>query len=217
MIRILIICLLLGISGCINKNINTLPLPPNQTQLMQDNAVNNLSSWQIYGKIRIYVKNPNTKVLLGRFAWQKGADQYSILKLNSTLNLKQLSIKIYPDNTYNYIENQQILNAKQHKLLEQDLEKFLNLKLIQLTAILNFNHLNYWLLGIPDPKLDYNKISPEAFTQKDWLVKYQKLKQVYVNNKYIFIPHTINLEYLGNKLIDNQIEFKIVVQKFIIT
>ena len=149
-----------------------------------------IDNWQLKGKISWHQKQPN-KSAICYIDWQKN-NKKSKIDFRSIMNIKSVSIESDNDKI------KVISSSDNIDEVQQDVDA------MSKAISLNLNNLNYWLLGVPNPKYDYFLLK-DGFKQQNWHIIYLKYK----SQGDFILPNKILMKNL-----DSDTVIKIVISSF---
>jgi len=153
----IIIVTLFGCTSNINHFNNQFKFNTEQLGVLK----NQLDNWRLQGKISWHQKQPNQSVIC-YVDWQKN-NKKSRIDFRSIMNIKSVSIES-ENNKIKVISSSDNISE-----VQKDVDA------MSKAISLNLNNLNYWLLGVPNPKHEYFLLK-DGFKQQNWHIIYLKYK-----------------------------------------
>ncbi|NQY42836.1 MAG: outer membrane lipoprotein LolB, partial [Legionellales bacterium] len=168
----IILSLVVNLFGCANR-----------ANILQENSKkisSSITHWEINGKISGYNKKENWR---SSIVWQQSGNDFTVILIPS-LTTKKIVLK-QTKSLATFEMNQEIST-----------EKFLDRILYKKVGwYIPFDSMQYWLKGLPDPKIPYEKISTTTgykLIQNGWEINYKDFtttsnytlpRKIFVNNK----------------------------------
>ena len=178
--RLCILTLLLFLSGCAGKHLNT--IPQNNWQQRQQ-QINELIDWTVEGRISVKTADQGFTANLN---WQRLGDNH------------QLSI--FGSFGQTYAEINQTADKATLKLSEDEIYQSTDIETLVQKVLgypLPLKHLEYWIKGLPYPgnnsSLSFNKLGYlETINYQQWVISYKKYQSYNAFND-LYLPSNITL------------------------